>query len=684
MTFRDPRVLEALAEAEYEGQQEAVSRQANDVRDFFALLAVCHTAVIEEPEEDESDDDEAIVAEGDESGKDGATKGEVPTSKKPPENPPTDEAPATTVPRGSAEAHAIPRYKAESPDENALVAAARDVGFAFLGEAKADESRSSSANRRRSSLSVSSAAGPTKKFIDISVPSGNAQLRFEIIAVIQFDSTRKRMSVVVRRPKPWNDTALLLKGADAIVLDLLKKDQGKGRDHVVQAVMNSVDEFAGEGLRTLMLAWRPLDREILEEFLTAYKKACAAIHDRDKMIALVGMLTSPDAAGIVEKDMLLLGATGIEDRLGEGVPKAIRLLREAGIKLWVLTGDKMETAINIGYSCRLLEPETQVYRVSAAGGKRACLQAFRDLKARLSAEGAVTDYPPRESAPKSLAGKIRWSLRPSRIFFVCCGPREFLERRRKPVKLATHGNDRALVIEGQGLKHILDDPACRQDFLSLTTSCSSVVCCRGSPLQKAQVVELVRHGTGTLCLAVGDGANDVSMIQAANVGVGISGEEGVQAAMAADYAIAQFRHLAPLLLVHGTWSYARVSEMILNFFYKNVVFSLVPFWFMFVSQFSASLFYDYSYIMLYNTYASGPPSSFSDDRQIQPTGSLNELSSACAILVVMVVNVYNGLNTYYWTWMAQLSVWGSILTVFAFTIIYGEFQDSPLAGTAVA
>lgn len=117
-----------------------------------------------------------------------------------------------------------------------------------------------------------------------------------------------------------------------------------------------------------------------------------------------------------------------------------------------------------------------------------------------------------------------------------------------------------LVIDGSSLQHALGEDFSKEMLLFLATRCKAVICCRVSPLQKALIVKLVKEGLGSLCLAIGDGANDVSMIQAADVGVGVAGEEGLQAVNSSDYAIAQFRFICKLLFVHGHWSYMRNSE----------------------------------------------------------------------------------------------------------------------------
>ena len=122
----------------------------------------------------------------------------------------------------------------------------------------------------------------------------------------------------------------------------------------------------------------------------------------------------------------------------------------------------------------------------------------------------------------------------------------------------------------------------------------SVICCRVTPLQKAMVVELVKKSKEAVTLAIGDGANDVSMIKTAHIGVGISGQEGLQAVLASDYSIGQFRFLERLLMVHGRWSYYRMSKFLRYFFYKNFAFTLCHIWFAFFCGFSAQVIYSFN------------------------------------------------------------------------------------------
>ncbi|CAL5386460.1 unnamed protein product [Camellia sinensis] len=194
-----------------------------------------------------------------------------------------------------------------------------------------------------------------------------------------------------------------------------------------------------------------------------------------------------------------------------------RILSRAGIKIWVLTGDKMETAINIAYC---YSETDEIREVESKGDQVEIAHFTRD-------------------AVKSQLNKCHEEAKTS--FLTVAGP-----------KLT-------LVIDGKCLMYALD-PSLRVILLNLSLNCSSVVCCRVSPLQKAQVTRQVKKGAQKITLSIGDGANDVSMIQAAHIGVGISGIEGMQAVMASDFAIAPFRFLTDLLLVHGRWSYLRICK----------------------------------------------------------------------------------------------------------------------------
>jgi phospholipid-translocating ATPase len=382
-------------------------------------------------------------------------------------------------------------FKAQSPDEAALVATARDCGFTVTGRSNDG----------------------------IIVNYLGEEREYQVLNILEFNSTRKRMSSIVRMPD--GRIMLYCKGADSIIYSRLKKGE---QPELRRTTAEHLEMFAREGLRTLCIAQKELDPEEYRKWNAEHELAAASVTDREDKLE--------EVADAIERDLTLLGGTAIEDRLQDGVPDTIALLAEAGIKLWVLTGDKVETAINIGFSCNLLGNDMDLIVLKT------------------------------ESDDIDLAED---ELDKHLLSFGKTGSDEELKAARKNHEppAPTH----ALVIDGDTLKVVLDDRL-RQKFLLLCKECKSVLCCRVSPAQKAAVVALVKTTLDVMTLSIGDGANDVAMIQEADVGVGIAGEEGRQAVMSSDYAIGQFRFLARLLLVHGRWDYKRMAECIANFFYK--------------------------------------------------------------------------------------------------------------------
>ncbi|KAJ3065564.1 hypothetical protein HDU98_011079 [Podochytrium sp. JEL0797] len=440
--------------------------QGRKIREFFSLLAVCHTVLLEKPEADV--------------------------------NPNHIE------------------YRAQSPDEAALVAAARDVGFAFL--------------TRNDDVASIDLMGEIRTY--------------KILNVLEFNSDRKRMSVIIKRPE--GQIVLLTKGADSVIYDRLCRTDNLQDIAIREVTLKHLESFANEGLRTLCLACKVLPSYEYEAWAEKYRNAQNSLQDREKNVDQV--------ADLIERDLTLVGATAIEDRLQDGVPETIGTLVKAGIKIWVLTGDKMETAINIGFASNLLKRNMVLIVINSTSLKDTFVQLLEALEKFWSPNGT-----------------------PQR------GSQKF-----------------SLVIDGTSLKFALT-ATCRPLLLEIGCRCQAVICCRVSPLQKARVVSLVRKGLGAMCLAIGDGANDVSMIQEADIGIGISGKEGMQAVMASDYAIAQFRFLQKLLLVHGRWGYVRTAEIIFNYFYKNAVWLFLLLWYQFDCGFSADLITDFTYGMFFNT-----------------------------------------------------------------------------------
>ncbi|KAL5663801.1 hypothetical protein ACJX0J_023909, partial [Zea mays] len=400
----------------------------------------------------------------------------------------------TVLPEGEETPEKI-SYQAASPDEAALVAAAKNFGFFFY---------------RRTPTTVMVRESHVERMGSIQ------DVPYEILNVLEFNSTRKRQSVVCRFPN--GRLVLYCKGADNVVYERL----ADGNHDMKKTSREHLEQFGSAGLRTLCLAYRDLSREQYESWNEKFVQAKSSLRDRDKKL--------DEVAELIEKDLILVGCTAIEDKLQEGVPTCIETLSAAGIKIWVLTGDKMETAINIAYACSLVNNDTKQFIISSE------TDTIREAEDR--------------GDPVEIARVIKDSVKQSL--------KSFHEEARHSL-ISTPERKLALIIDGRCLMYALD-PTLRVDLLGLSLSCHSVVCCRVSPLQKAQVTSLVRKGAQKITLSIGDGANDVSMIQAAHVGIGISGQEGMQAVMASDFAIAQFRFLTDLLLVHGRWSYLRLCK----------------------------------------------------------------------------------------------------------------------------
>ncbi|KAF9319474.1 hypothetical protein BG003_008999 [Podila horticola] len=570
------------------------------------------------------------------------------------------------------------KYQAASPDENALVGGAKELGYVFV-------ERSRGGVRVRS-LPAVAGESPTEEY-------------YEILNIIEFSSKRKRMSVVYRMPD--GRICLFTKGADSIILERVRDPQtgfdfqnldtskpftpvsprfddfessdpldslqysksaalrhgrssssaagvgtgvGKGverRNHSrrgsvdrqesdtgllnsplptkstneiseldemgayffgqtpglgqsemweYQQTMDHIQEYATTGLRTLLYGHRYLSQEEYSLWSKQYADAQSAIEGRQEKLEQV--------AELLEQNLDMTGATAIEDKLQVGVPETIDKLRRAGIRLWMLTGDKRETAINIGYSCRLI----------------------KDYSSTI-----ILDVPTQAQAHRAM---------------------------NKAMKDVNKGKSRhvVVVIDGATLGIVEQSPELMELFVELGIRADSVICCRVSPAQKAVVVKTVRAKCkNTVTLAIGDGANDIAMIQEANVGIGITGKEGLQAARSSDYSIAQFRFLERLLFVHGRWSYVRVSKFVLGTFYKCAAFYLTQGLFQIFTGYSGTSLYEQWTLSFYNTLFSSLP--------VMVVGMFEQDLKASTLLLVPELYTFGQRNCgfslkTYATWMA--------------------------------
>lgn len=541
-------------------------------------------------------------------------------------------------------------YQGESPDEQALAYAAATYGFVLV--------------ERTSGHIV----------IDI---QGDRQ-RFDVLGMHEFDSDRKRMSVIVGCPD--KTVKLFVKGADSSMFGVINKSLNSD---MIRATEAHLYAYSSLGLRTLVVGMRELDGLDFQRWQSAYERANSALTGRAKQLREVALS--------IESDISILGATGIEDKLQQGVPEAIESLRQAGIKVWVLTGDKQETAISIGYSCKLLTNEmTQI--IINSNSMESCRRSLEDAK--IMSQKLMTMSAATQNTEQNVGST---------------------------------GVPLALIIDGTSLVYIFETEL-EEKLFELATTCTVVLCCRVAPLQKAGIVALIKNRTDDMTLAIGDGANDVSMIQMADVGIGISGQEGRQAVMASDFAMGQFRFLVPLLLVHGHWNYHRMGYMILYNFYRNAVFVLVLFWYVLYTAFSlttavtewSSVLYSVIYTSLPTIivgildkdlsrrtllqypqlYGAGQREECYNTKLFwltmidtlwqsaviffipflayrHSTVSGSAIGDLWTLAVVILVNVHLAMDIIRWTWITHAVIWGSIVATFICVMIIDAFPGLP-------
>lgn len=533
-------------------------------------------------------------------------------------------------------------YYASSPDEKALVEAAARIGIVFVGN--------------------------TEETMEVKT-LGKLE-RYKLLHILEFDSDRRRMSVIVQAPS--GEKILFAKGAESSILPkCIGGEIEKTRIHV--------DEFALKGLRTLCMAYRQLTSKEYEVIDRCLFEARTALQQREEKLANVFQF--------IEKDLILLGATAVEDRLQDKVRETIEALRMAGIKVWVLTGDKHETAVSVSLSCGHFHRTMNILELINQKSDSECAEQLRQLARRITEDHVIQ-----------------------------------------------HG----LVVDGTSLSLALREH--EKLFMDVCRSCSAVLCCRMAPLQKAKVIRLIKISPEKpITLAVGDGANDVSMIQEAHVGIGIMGKEGRQAARNSDYAIARFKFLSKLLFVHGHFYYIRIATLVQFFFYKNVCFITPQFLYQFYCLFSQQTLYDSVYLTLYNICFTSLPiliyslleqhvdphvlqskptlyRDISKNRQLSIKtflywtilgfshafifffGSYFLMGKDISLLgngqmfgnwtfgtlvftvMVITVTVKMALETHFWTWINHLVTWGSIIFYFVFSLFYGgilwPFSDS--------
>ena len=388
----------------------------------------------------------------------------------------------------SVEGQSITTYQASSPDEIAIVRWAESVGLRLL-------------HRDRHTITLQS------------VDTSRVVVRVKILEVFPFTSTGKRMGIILQ----------FFQGEESALSTADSPDEiwfyQKGADTVMGSIVAANDwldeetaNMAREGLRTLVVGRKRLSTQQYEDFASLHRQASMSLQSRDSSIAQV-------VKDHLEHNLELLGVTGVEDKLQRDVKPSLELLRNAGIKIWMLTGDKVETARCVAVSAKLVSRTQYIHTIT-------------QLSTRPGSSAATDALSVLRSKPDSTA----------------------------------------LLIDGDSLSHFLNHH--QHDFISLAVQLPAVIACRCSPTQKADIACLIRNFTQKRVACIGDGGNDVSMIQAADVGVGIVGKEGRQASLAADFSITSFHHLTKLLVWHGRNSYKRSAKLAQFVIHRGLIISV--------------------------------------------------------------------------------------------------------------
>eukprot|EP00756_Hemistasia_phaeocysticola_P006710 Hpha_TRINITY_DN13967_c0_g1::TRINITY_DN13967_c0_g1_i1::g.35385::m.35385/K14802/DRS2, ATP8A; phospholipid-transporting ATPase len=430
-------------------------------------------------------------------------------------------------------------FEGASPDEVALVRCAGENGFLLT--------------QRTSKNAV----------IEVNGTKHN----FDVLEELEFTPTRKMMSVVVRDGR--KQIFVLTKGADSSVLTNLAKGELSEKDSVL--LNTKLSGYGKLGLRTLVVAWRHISTEMFQDW---HKRFVALQSSTIRTDEAVDQLCLE-----LEANLTLAGVAAYEDKLQDGVPETIRFFVNAGVVVWMLTGDKLETGIEIGRTCGLICPPSESH---PSGG----VLHLVELSKELAEDPTLKDTGDIDPAEKEARRKRQIGIIAAKM--------------ERALSLAAAGEKVTLAIDGLSL-----DLALHEDNLHIFAKCCkaiySAVCCRLTPSQKAKIVDLFQTESGETALAIGDGANDATMIGVAKVGVGIIGLEGSQAELAADYAIPRFRHLKRLVAVHGRYALYRNAFCACFSFYKNLVLTVNQFYFAMYCGFSGTTVYDSWLLAVKNT-----------------------------------------------------------------------------------
>ena len=380
--------------------------------------------------------------------------------------------------------------------------------------------------------------------IEKNFENDNEDITFIKCYILEFTSERRRMSVII---KYENKYYLYIKGSDNVINNLLSEENKTTKEY--KYIMNKVNDYSKKGLRILLIGYKELTTEEFLEFDNNYKYLSEDLDENNAQEKIYKLYED------IENNIILLGATAIEDKLQYKVEETINKFINIGIKICMVTGDKLETAKNIAQSCKLINEDMEMVFVE--------YNRFLDI---CNHENQIKNY---------LVNILK-------------------------TKFINNNKKHCLLINGDTLLNIFESKDTIKLFNELFNKSDSIICSRVDPHQKAKLVSIIKSLSKKVCLAIGDGANDVGMITKANIGIGIHGLEGTEASRASDYSINSFYHLQKLLLYHGRESYRKNSYYIIYNFYKNVIFVSPMFFFGFLNFFSGITLYEPFLHQLYN------------------------------------------------------------------------------------
>ena len=444
---------------------------------------------------------------------------------------------------------------------------------------------------------LKSASKQGYKLVDITVGKrvlkiGKKEITIDVLNVLGFSSDRKRMSIIIRESN--GKIKMYTKGADSEIIKRLSKESKNGP--YFKKICDDIEFFSRKGFRTLMVTYKEIKEDDYNKWIKKLHKDELNFNKKNKI---------EKCYEYIENKLQLIGATIMEDKLQDKVPETIKDLLEAGIKIWVLTGDKMDTSENIGLSCKLINKNNKMFKLCALDDdiervqddpNKEISKFFDDFQAYLEKlqekyEIELLNRSGNDNGKKSKKSANSDSENNSKINWEVF----------KILKSKGYLEPFSIIVEAPILCGLFKDEELTESFIKIGYNSTSVLCCRVSPFQKSQIVQKIKQfDKNAITLAIGDGGNDVSMIMEAHIGIGIYGEEGMSAAQASDFSIGEFKLLKRLLFVHGRYNLLRISKMILYFFYKNFIFTICQLFYCPLCLSSGQTIIDDWYITCYN------------------------------------------------------------------------------------